>query len=51
MRTSRGGEVALLDCKDVSAAPGVLDLVWLLTASVAPCQWDEAIAAYVALGQ
>jgi hypothetical protein len=46
MRTSPGGEVALLDWEDVSAAPGVLDLAWLLTASVAPCQWHKAIAAY-----
>jgi Ser/Thr protein kinase RdoA (MazF antagonist) len=46
MRTSPGGEVALLDWEDVSAAPGVLDLAWLLTASVDPGRWDEAIAAY-----
>jgi Phosphotransferase enzyme family len=46
MRTSPDGEVALLDWEDVSAAPGVLDLAWLLTASVGPGRWDEAIAAY-----
>jgi hypothetical protein len=46
MRTSPDGEVALLDWEDVSAAPGVLDLAWLLTASVDPGRWDEAIAAY-----
>lgn len=46
MRTSPDGEIALLDWEDVSAAPGVLDLAWLLTASVAPGQWDETIAAY-----
>ena len=46
MRTSPDGEVALLDWEDVSAAPGVLDLAWLLTASVDPPRWDEAIAAY-----
>jgi hypothetical protein len=46
MRTSPYGEIALLDWEDVSAAPGVLDLAWLLTASVAPGQWDETIAAY-----
>jgi hypothetical protein len=46
MRTSPDGEVALLDWEDVSAAPGVLDLAWLLTASVIPGRWDEAIAAY-----
>jgi hypothetical protein len=38
--------VALLDWEDVSAAPGVLDPSWLLTASVDPGWWDEAIAAY-----
>ena len=46
MRTSPDGEVVLLDWEDVSAAPGVLDLAWLLTASVDPGRWDEAIAAY-----
>jgi hypothetical protein len=46
MRTSPRGEVALLDWEDVSAAPGVLDLAWLLTASVDPGRWDETVAAY-----
>ncbi len=46
MRTGPGGEVALLDWEDVSAAPGVLDLAWLLVSSVQPAQWDPAIAAY-----
>jgi hypothetical protein len=46
MQTSPDGEVALLDWEDVSAAPGVLDLAWLLTASVDPGRWDEAVAAY-----
>src|SRR6202034_2105809 len=46
MRTSPDGEVALLDWEDVSAAPGIVDLAWLLTASVDPGQWDAAIAAY-----
>jgi aminoglycoside phosphotransferase (APT) family kinase protein len=46
MRTGPGGEIALLDWEDVSAAPGILDLAWLLTASAAPGQWDETIAAY-----
>jgi hypothetical protein len=46
MRTGPGGEVALLDWEDVSAAPGVLDLAWLLVSSVAPQAWDEVIAAY-----
>lgn len=46
MRTGPGGEVALLDWEDVSAAPGALDLAWLLTASTDPARWDEVIAAY-----
>lgn len=50
MRTGPGGEVALLDWEDVSAAPGALDLAWLLTASTDPARWDEVIAAYGATG-
>jgi hypothetical protein len=46
MRTGPGGQVALLDWEDVSAAPGVLDLAWLLVSSVEPAQWDGVIAAY-----
>ncbi len=46
MRTGPGGQVALLDWEDVSAAPGVLDLAWLLVSSVEPARWDEAVAAY-----
>jgi hypothetical protein len=46
MRTGPDGEVALLDWEDVSAAPGVLDLAWLLTSSVEPARWEETIAAY-----
>lgn len=46
MRTGSGGQVALLDWEDVSAAPGALDLTWLLVSSVEPARWDEAIAAY-----
>jgi hypothetical protein len=46
MRTGPGGEVALLDWEDVSAAPGVLDLAWLLVSSVDPAHWGEVIAAY-----
>jgi hypothetical protein len=46
MRTSPRGEVALLDWEDVSAAPGVLDLAWLLVSSVEPARWDEVVAAY-----
>jgi Phosphotransferase enzyme family len=46
MRTGPGGEVALLDWEDVSAAPGVVDLAWLLVSSVEPVQWEEVIAAY-----
>jgi aminoglycoside phosphotransferase (APT) family kinase protein len=46
MRTSPSGEVALLDWEDVSAAPGVLDLAWLLVSSVESDHWDEVIASY-----
>lgn len=46
MRTGPAGEVALLDWEDVSAAPGELDLAWLLVSSVEPTRWDETIAAY-----
>ena len=46
MRTSAGGEIALLDWEDVSAAPGICDLAWLLVSSVQPAQWDEVVAAY-----
>src|SRR5438270_306774 len=46
MRTGPAGEVALLDWEDVSAAPGVLDLAWLLTSSTDPARWDEVIDAY-----
>lgn len=45
-RTSLEGEVALLDWEDVSAAPGVADLAWLLLSSVEPAQWEEVIEAY-----
>jgi hypothetical protein len=38
--------VALLDWEDVSAAPGVLDLAWLLVSSVDPARWPEVIDAY-----
>ena len=38
--------MALLDWEDVSAAPGLLDLAWLLTSSTEPERWDEVIAAY-----
>ena len=46
VRTSTEGEVALLDFEDVSAAPGIIDLAWLLLSSVDPDRWDETIAAY-----
>jgi aminoglycoside phosphotransferase (APT) family kinase protein len=46
MRTGPGEQVALLDWEDVSAAPGALDLAWLLTASTDPERWDEVTAAY-----
>ena len=46
MRTGPDGQVALLDWEDVSAAPGVVDLAWLLVSSVEPARWDEVSAAY-----
>lgn len=46
MRTGPDGEVALLDWEDVSAAPGVLDLAWLLVSSVEPARWDEVMTTY-----
>ena len=42
----QAGEVALPDWEDVSAAPGVLDLAWLLVSPVDSAQWDKVIAAY-----
>jgi hypothetical protein len=46
MRTSPEAEIALLDWEDVSSAPGIGDLAWMLVSSVDPDRWDEAIAAY-----
>jgi len=46
MRTGPDAEIALLDWEDVSAAPGVTDLAWLLVSSVPPAQWDDVIAGY-----
>jgi len=46
MRNSPDGEVVLVDREDVSAAPGALDLAWLLVSTVDPERWDEAAAAY-----
>lgn len=46
MRTGPDGEVALLDWEDVSAAPGAMDLSWLLVSSVDPAAWQDAISAY-----
>jgi hypothetical protein len=46
VRTGPGEEITLLDREDVSAAQGILDLAWLLTASVALGESDEAIPAY-----
>lgn len=46
MRTGPDGEVVLLDWEDVSAAPGVLDVAWLLVSSTDPARWDEVIKAY-----
>jgi Phosphotransferase enzyme family len=46
MRTSSSAEIALLDWEDVSAAPGIADLAWLLISSVEPSRWAEVIAGY-----
>ena len=46
VRTSPTGELALVDWEDVSAAPGITDLAWLLICSTAPAQWAEVIVAY-----
>ena len=46
MRTSAAAEIALLDWEDVSAAPGIADIAWLLVSSVEPTRWPEVIAAY-----
>lgn len=45
-RTAPDGEIALLDWEDVSAAPGVADLAWLLVSSVNPSEWGGVTDAY-----
>ncbi|HEY0699266.1 MAG TPA: phosphotransferase [Micromonospora sp.] len=46
VRTGTDGVIALLDWEDVSAAPGSVDLAWLLLSSVPAPRWDEVAAAY-----
>lgn len=46
MRTSEGGEVALLDWEDYGAGRGTEDLAWFLVSSVDAHDWDRTIAAY-----
>lgn len=46
MRTSRDGEIALLDWEDVGWASGVGDLAWLVVSSVEAELWDEVVHAY-----
>jgi len=46
MRTSAAAAIALLDWEDVSAAPGITDLAWLLVSSIEPARWSDVIAAY-----
>ena len=46
MRTSPEAEIALLDWEDVSSAPGIADLAWLLVSSVEPARWPGVITAY-----
>jgi hypothetical protein len=44
--TGPGGEIAFVDWEDVTCAPGVTDLAWLLVSSVPPARWDEVVQAY-----
>jgi Ser/Thr protein kinase RdoA (MazF antagonist) len=44
--TSSSGEIALVDWEDVTCAPGVGDLAWLLVSSVQANRWDDVIRAY-----
>lgn len=46
LRTGPENEIALLDWEDVRAAPGLVDLAWLLVSSVPPERWDDVVAAY-----
>lgn len=46
MKTSRIGEVALLDWEDAGLGPGATDLAWFLISSVEPADWPMTIAAY-----
>ncbi|HTA07302.1 MAG TPA: aminoglycoside phosphotransferase family protein [Streptosporangiaceae bacterium] len=46
MRTSPEAEIALLDWEDVSSAPGIADLAWLLVSSVEAARWPGVITAY-----
>ena len=46
VRTAPTGEVAFLDWEDVSSAPGVSDLAWLLVSSVPPEDWADTVDAY-----
>jgi Phosphotransferase enzyme family len=43
MRTGPDDDVVLLDWEDTSAAPGVLDLVWLLVSSVEPARRGDRL--------
>jgi hypothetical protein len=49
-RTGPAGEIALLGWRGVTAAPGVLDLAWLLVSSTGPERWDETMSAYGKVG-
>jgi len=44
-RTGPEGPV-LLDWEDVSAAPGISDIAWLLVSSTPPQRWDEILDLY-----
>ncbi|MGC8487456.1 MAG: phosphotransferase family protein [Clostridia bacterium] len=46
IRSAETGEVAFVDWEDVSCAPGVSDLAWLLVSSVSPEDWRDTCDAY-----
>ena len=46
IRSSAGGEIALVDWEDVRLATGELDLAWFLVSTVAPPLWTDVLDAY-----
>ena len=49
--TGPGDEIAFVDWEDVTRAPGVTDLAWLLVSSVPPLRWTEVVQAYGSANQ